>query len=216
MVEHERVRQQIVQVCRWLHQKNMLAAADGNVSCRLDDQNILITPSGRPKGFIQAEEIAKITLQGEVVEGKPSSEKTMHLEVYKRCQKAQAVVHAHPPACIAWSIVHPDTLELPEAMPEVILATGGIPLVPYARPGTVDMGACLQDYLPQFRAMVLSRHGGLSWGESLQEAYMGMERIEHSAHVLCLAQALSPIRPLPSKEVESLKKIRQKMGPYTL
>ena len=220
MVEksEELVKENMVETCRHLHQRNMLAAADGNVSYRFNDEKILITPSGQPKGFIDVEEIAMVTLKGDILKGKPSGEKEMHLEVYKRCPKARAVVHAHPPTCIAWSLIQtPDISELPcKALPEVILATGGIPLVPYARPTTADMARVLRPYLPQFRVMILTRHGGLSWGEDLEEAYMGMERMEHSAQILYLAQTLGKVHPLPPNEVEELKKMRRQMGPRTL
>ena len=167
-------KQKIVETCQNLHHRNMLAAGDGNVSYRLDDQRILITPSGKPKAFIRSEEMTLMTIDGEILSGKPSGERQMHLAVYRKCPQARAVVHAHPPTCIAWSIAKPNLSELPcEALSEVILATGGIPVVPYARPTTSDMGETLSPYLPQFRVMILARHGGLSWGESLEEAYMG-------------------------------------------
>lgn len=211
------LRREIVRVCRSLHNRNMLAAADGNVSCRLDEEKILITPSGRPKGFIEEDEMALISLQGEVLSGNPSGERLMHLEVYRSCPEAQAVVHAHPPTCIAWSIAQPEMTELPcEALSEVILATGGIPIVPYARPTTISMGSVLREYLPSFRVMILSRHGGLSWGESLEEAYMGMERMEHSAHILYLAHNLGQITHLPPDEIRALRVMREKIGTRTL
>lgn len=216
--DHEKlIRKAMIRTCRNLHRRNMLAAGDGNVSYRLEDQKILITPSGRPKAFIHMEEIAIMTIDGEVISGEPSGEKLMHLAVYRKCPEAQAVIHAHPPTCIAWSVAKPMMSELPcEALSEVILATGGIPIVPYARPTTQDMGDMIDPYLPQSRVMILARHGGLSWGESLEEAYMGMERMEHSAYTLYLAQTLSELSYLPEKEVEALKKMREQMGGRTL
>lgn len=215
-------RLQIVEYCKWLHKKNMLAAADGNVSVRLSDGRILITPSGLPKAFIDPSEICEINLDrpnkvSGVGRPRPSSESQLHLAIYDSCPAAAAVVHAHPVSAIALSIAHPEWAELPsQAMSELILAVGKIPIVPYARPSTSQMGENLQPFLPDCRIMILARHGGLSWGESLLEAYMGMERLEHSAQVLALAQLVGGITFLPPDEVEALKIMRQKMGCHTL
>lgn len=206
-------RLQIVEVCRRLYNRNMLAAADGNVSVRIQGDFVLMTPSGRQKAFIDPSEIAVLTSQGEIVSGTPSGERMMHLEIYRLCRQAKAVVHAHPPHAIAWSLARPQLEELPsEHMSEVILATGGIPIVPYARPTTEAMGTALHKYLPQHRALILGRHGAVAWGEDLEEALNGLERIEHSAQILWLAEQLGGSQPLPKEEVAVLHEMRQKFG----
>lgn len=205
--------EKIQAVCKRLWDRNMLASADGNVSVRLDDDCILITPSGVSKAFMSPSEICIITLDGKVIKGKPSSERSMHLQVYRRCPQAKAVVHAHPPHAIAWSIAKPELTELPaECMSELILAAGRIPFAPYARPGTEAMGEVLNEFLPQSRLMILSRHGGLAWGESLEEAANGMERLEHSAEILFLAEKLGGLSSLPQEEVQALRDMRLKLG----
>jgi L-fuculose-phosphate aldolase len=203
----------IVEIAHRLHERNMLAAADGNISYRLSDNEILITPSGVAKGFMKASEMAVITLDNKILSGRPSGERLMHLEVFKSCPTAKAVIHAHPPTAIAWSIARPELKELPcDSLSEVILAAGSIPFVPYARPGTLEMGTHLHAFLPQHRAMILSRHGALAWGEDLDEAYRGMERIEHSALILAKAVQLGGLTSLPADEVAALKKMRAEMG----
>jgi L-fuculose-phosphate aldolase len=163
------------------------------------------------------EQMAVINLKGEVLEGKPSTEKLMHLEIFKASPKARAVVHAHPPTAIAWSIAQPHLRKLPsECLSEVILATGDIPFVPYARPGTQQMGDNLKPYIPQHRAMILRNHGAVAWGEDLDEAYRGMERIEHSAQILASAQKLGGLFPLPKEEIEYLYELRKKIGEVLL
>src|SRR4051812_45863257 len=109
----EQLRARIVAICRKLNQKNYLASADGNVSVRLPNDQILITPSGVNKAEMEASQLATLTLDNQILTGKPSSERLMHLAVYRRCPQAKAVVHAHPPTAIAWSIAHPELKELP-------------------------------------------------------------------------------------------------------
>ena len=209
----DRVALQIVEVAKRLNNKGMLASADGNISYRLSDEKILITPSGLNKAFLTPEDMAVITIDNRVLIGTPSGERLMHLEVYKQCPKARCVVHAHPPCAIAWTIAKPNLKELPaDCLSEVILAVGSIPIIPYARPGTVEMGTYLKPYLPSNRAMILARHGAITWGEDLLEAYNGMERLEHSALILKHASDMGGLSRLPEGEVRALKKMREKAG----
>lgn len=208
----QRTAKEIVIICERLHARNMLAAADGNISYRISDDEILITPSGLAKGFMQPEQMAVINLKSEVLVGNPSSERLMHLEVFKTTD-AKAIVHAHPPTAIAWSIARPDLQKLPsECLSEVILATGDIPFVPYARPGTQQMADVLKPFLPKHKAMILKNHGALTWGADLDEAYRGMERIEHSAQILMKAQQLGGLHSLPADEIKFLYELREKIG----
>lgn len=213
----ESLKEQLVLLAKRLHDKNYLAAADGNISYRINDDMILFTPSGQNKYFIQPKDIAIITLDNQIISGHPSSERLMHLAVYQTCPQAKAVVHAHPPFSIAWSLLQENYTELPrEYLSELILATTKIPIVPYARPGTADMGEQLKPYLPTLRNFILKRHGALSWGEDLFEAYNGIERIEHTAYILSVAKQMGPLSPLDKEEVQTLQALRQQLGPKTL
>lgn len=208
--------QDIIEVCQHLHGRNMLAAADGNISMRVEE-GVLITPSGIPKAFCKPEDIALVSLDNKVLYGNPSSERLMHLTVYNKTDMAKAVVHAHPPTAIAWSVAFPEMKELPNnCLSEVVLAAGHIPFVPYARPGTQEMGDVLEDYLDEHKIMILSRHGGLCWGESLLEAYMGMERLENSAEILYKAKTLNDLTYLNEEEMGALYELRKKIGNKTL
>jgi len=204
---------QIIEICKRLHQRNMLSAADGNISFKINADFILITPTGISKAFMKPEDIAVITQKNEILYGKPSSERLMHLEVFNRCPEAKAVIHAHPTTAIAWSIARPDLKKLPsDCLSEVILATGDIPFADYARPGTQNMGDVLIPFLPEHKALILRRHGAITWGNDLEECYRGMERIENSAQILAQAVALGGISPLPADEVAYLYELRKKIG----
>ncbi len=208
---------EIVEIGRRLHARGWLAAADGNISYRMSDQNILITPSGRHKGFLSATDICRMTVENQILEGEPSSERLMHLAIFQNVKKAKAVVHAHPPVATAWTIARPELTELPaECLSEVILAAGRIPFVPYARAGTKQMGDHLLPFLPDCRLMILSRHGALAWGETLEEAYNGIERLEHAAVTLAHASSLGGLTMLPPEEVANLRMMRSKMDGRTL
>jgi L-fuculose-phosphate aldolase len=205
--------QDLLDGCRRLHAGGLLAASDGNLSVRLPNGLIAMTPSGVPKAKVRLEDLAHLTLAGEVLSGRPSSERAMHLAIYRAVPAAKAVVHAHPPTAIAWSLARPDLKELPaDGLPEVILAAGRIPIVPMAIPGTEAMGANLLPFLPDYRLLLLARHGGLCWGEHLDEAVGGLERLEQVANILWKAETLGGAKPLSLPEIEELQALRAKIG----
>lgn len=207
----------ILDGCRRLHAQGLLAAADGNVSARLADGRIAITPRGVPKAELRRQDFAFLDGDGTILRGDPSSERAMHLAVYRAVPEARAVVHAHPVHAIAWSLAHPEAGELPsDVLPEVILAAGRIPIVPLAIPGTEAMGEHLLPLLPAHRIMILARHGGLAWGESLGEALGGLERLEQVARILHAAEALGGAKPMDAATVEAHRALRAKLGPRVI
>ncbi|MGZ6133734.1 MAG: class II aldolase/adducin family protein [Myxococcaceae bacterium] len=200
--------------CAQLHARGLLAAADGNVSVRQADGSIVLTPAGVNKARLRPGSLARVTLDGRILEGRPSTERAMHLAVYRACPEARVIVHAHPPTAIAWTLARPDLTELPtDALPELLLAAGRVPIVPYARPGTEEMGAVLLPFLPAHRLLLLSRHGALAWGESMEEAVNGIERVEHSAIILKAAAELGGTTPLPETELQALRALKARIGP---
>jgi len=200
-----------------LHARGLLAAADGNVSVRLPDDTVLLTPAGVNKARLPPGSLARVTLDGRILEGRPSTERAMHLAVYRASADARVVVHAHPPTAIAWTLARPGLTELPtDTLPELLLAAGRVPIVPYARPGTEEMGTVLLPFLPSHRLLLLSRHGALAWGESMEEAVNGIERVEHSALILKAAEELGGSTPLPPLELEALRALRTRIGPRLL
>lgn len=209
--------EEIRDACAQLHARGMLAAADGNVSVRQADGSIVLTPAGANKARLRPGSLARVTLDGRILEGRPSTERAMHLAVYRVCPEARVIVHAHPPTAIAWTLARPDLSELPtDALPELLLAAGRVPIVPYARPGTEEMGTVLLPFLPAHRLLLLSRHGALAWGESLEEAVNGIERVEHSAIILKAAAELGGTTPLPEGELEALRALKARLGPRLL
>jgi L-fuculose-phosphate aldolase len=215
MTSHEDVQLTAVCLaCSRLHARNLLAAGDGNISVRLPDGRIAMTPTGISKFELSPSQMAFVDQEGHILSGKPSSELLMHLAIYQACPEAKAVVHAHPPTAIAWTVARPDLKELPsDVLPEVILAAGVIPVVPYANPGTQAMGDVIRPFLPFHRLMILPRHGGLAWGEDLDEAVGGIERLEHVAHILMLASTLGGLTRMSPEDVEYLRQVRERLGP---
>jgi L-fuculose-phosphate aldolase len=203
------LRQEIVRVCRMLHQKNYLAGTDGNVSVRLGDQ-VLLTPSGVNKGMMEEDQVITVDLKGRLLAGtgRPTSELRMHLLVYELRPEAGAVVHAHLPYATACTLAGISLLE--PILPEVVITLKGIPTAAYATPGTEEVPKALRDFIQEFDAILLSRHGAITVGRDLMDAYNKMEKLEHTARVVLAARLQGPVSPLSASEVEKLRRLREK------
>jgi L-fuculose-phosphate aldolase len=104
-------------------------------------------------------------------------------------------------------------VELPaEAISEIIMGVGRIPIVPYARPCTESLSNSILPYVPDNKVMILARHGVLSWGQDIMEAANGIERVENCAFILAQAHMLGGLTDLPEEEIKALHEIRQKRG----
>lgn len=204
------MKKSIVEICRKLYEKNFLAGIDGNVSVyNQQDDAIFITPSGVSKTSLNEKDICSMGLTGESLEGNPSSEKNMHLVVYREQKKARAVVHAHPPYAVSLSVSRSRWKVLPPVLSETVIALGDVPFVPYRPPGTKEMAEGLCPFLQKSRAFILSHHGAVTWGESLESAYLAMECLEHSAQIIYLAEALGGSRSLSQNDLKQLLKLHQ-------
>ena len=207
MPSEQALKQEIVMLCRMLHQKNLIAGMDGNVSVKCGD-GLLTTPSGVNKGFLRIDQIITVDWEGRVVqgEGQPTSEMAMHLAVYRRRSGVNAVIHAHPPLVTAFSIAGVSLEEF--ILPEVVLSLGLVPTAAYATPTTQDVPESIQGLIERYDALVLERHGALTVGINLMDAYNKMEKLEHSALVILTALQLGRVRLLPPQEVEKLIHLR--------
>ena len=135
---------------------------------------------------------------------KPSSELEMHLAIYKSQKKAQAIIHAHPPSAIALSLSRPHWSFLPPALPEMIVLMGQVPIVPYTRPGTKELGENLKSFVKKHQVLILSNHGAVVWAESLSKTFYLMEQLEQCCKVFILAESLGGVKQLPKEEIEKL------------
>jgi L-fuculose-phosphate aldolase len=203
------LKREIVQVCRMLHRKNYLAATDGNVSVRLGDR-VLTTPSGVHKGMMEADQVLTVDLEGRVLmgEGRPTSEIRMHLLTYELRPEVGAVVHAHLPYATACTLAGIDLLE--PILPEVVITLGGIPTAPYATPGTEQVAESIREFIREYDAILLSRHGAMTVGPNVTDAYNKMEKLEHTARVVLAARLQGPVASLPPAEVEILRRLGEK------
>jgi L-fuculose-phosphate aldolase len=217
LTEHE-LRQEMVRVARLLWERNYAIATDGNLSVRLGSDRLLVTPSGFSKGFLSTSDLVAIGLDRDLTlrsssyrgsDKKPSSEIAMHLEVYRRRPDVKAVIHAHPPVSVAFSIAGVSLARC--VIPEVIVTLGAIPTTEYATPGTTDVPASIGQAIQEHDAVILAHHGSLTVGRTLWEAYLRLEKVEHTAQITLAAHQLGQVQSLTPEAVERLTEKRREL-----
>jgi L-fuculose-phosphate aldolase len=200
----------IVRVCHRLYEAGLIAGQDGNVSVRLDANVILITPAGLSKIDVRQPDLVEMDIEGSVIgKGTISSENEMHRRIYRRRPDVNAIVHAHPPVATGFGVAGLDFMD--DVLPEAIFQLGGVPLVPYAAPGTSALGDALEPYLQAHDGFLLANHGATTVGPSLMVAHQRMESLEHAARILFTARSLGRVNPLAKQDADALRKARQVM-----
>jgi L-fuculose-phosphate aldolase len=206
------LRTDIVEVGRRLYARGYTASNDGNISVRLDDRRLLMTPTNVCKGFMNEQMMVITDLAGKKLAGErnPSSEMQMHLEVYRQRPEIQAVVHAHPPVATAFAVAG---IPLDRAvLAEVVTTLGSVPIAEYATPSTQELPEAVRKYVKAHDGMLLANHGALTLGTDLFSAYYKMETIEHFANISFVARMLGGERLLSREEVVRLQGLRGRYG----
>jgi L-fuculose-phosphate aldolase len=207
-------RRDICKVGRWMYQRGLVVACEGNLSVRLDSGRILVTPSGACKGRLAPKDLLITDLSGMVVygTGQPSSELQMHLLYYRSRPDVRAVCHAHPPTATGFAAAG-RALE-GAVLPEVVVGLGKIPLAPYGTPGTWELCAGLEPLVPKHDAILLENHGVVTCGHDLDTAYQRLETVEHFARILLTAEALGGPHLLSRRETQKLIAARSRYGVF--
>jgi L-fuculose-phosphate aldolase len=210
--EETRLRKGICEIGRIAYSKGYIVGADGNISARLSDGTILITPAGAMKGFLEPHHIAHIDMQGNVVDDGPgaSTERAIHTVVYEERPEMRAMVHAHPPHAVAMTIAGID-LQAPY-IPEIIVTIGGIPTAPFGTPGTAELPESIRKIVRCSDTVIMKNHGSVTMGANLLDAFKKLDMIEHTAKILWLARCVGHIEPLAPEHVDKLLATRKKLG----
>lgn len=209
----DRLRADIVRVCRRMHERRYVSGWAGNVSVRLGGDRFLMTPSGVPKSDVEPADLIVVDGRGAIVSAarglRPTSEVPMHLCAYRRRPDVGAVVHAHPVHAVALSIAGDDLSK--QYVPEAIVVLGPIAVTPYATPSTAENERVVDDVIAEHDAIVLRYHGSLTVGRDVDEAYLRLETLEHAAEVIALVRSLGGGPEIEASQVAKLVAQRAKM-----
>lgn len=197
-------RDQLVTIMKRIYHNGMTTLSGGNLSIMDDDGSLWITPAGVDKGRLRPEDIVCVQPDGTVVgPHRPSSEYPFHRAIYAQRPDLRAVVHAHPPALVSFSIVHriPDTSIIPQAR----RVCGPVGYAPYALPGSEQLGETIAATFAQgFNVVLLENHGIATGGPDLLTAFQRLETLDFCARTLLSAQRLGPIITLTDEQLALL------------
>ena len=176
--------------CRHLAARGLIAGRHGNLSVRIGTERVLVTPSGYIKALLNPADMVEVDLAGTPRRSsrKPTSELDLHLRILRHRPDVHAVVHAHPPTATGFAVAG---VEIPgNLLPELAFVVGPVPLVPYGKAGTPELGDRVVPFLKEHNALLLAKHGAVTMGSTLDEAWIRMETLEHSARIIVTAMRL--------------------------
>ncbi len=205
------LREAIVETGSLAYQKGLMVSNDGNISARMANGNILITPSGLCKGRLKAEDLLVVDALGNLVKPasdpalRTSSEQPMHLEVYRQRKDVRAVIHTH--------LVYANALAITvgkvrmDVIPEAAISFGAVPITDFAMPSTRQNADAIRHLIANHDVLLIRNHGSLTVGQNLEEALNNLERLEHVSKTLMFAELLGNINALPPDIIEAIAEI---------
>lgn len=205
MTEFEQ-KTEMVNLARSLFERGYTVGGAGNLSVRLDAQRILVTPTGSSLGRLNAEKLSVLDLDGNLLSGdKPSKESVFHLAMYRKNPDCNAIVHLHSTYLTALSCL--ENLDSKNAMqaftPYYVMRVGKLPVIPYYKPGDVNIARELGERALSGKAFLLANHGVVVTGKNLVDAVDNTEELEETAKLYFLLHG-HKIRYLTPQEIEEL------------
>lgn len=206
MTEQEQ-KIEMVNLARSLFERGYTVGGAGNLSVRLDENRILVTPTGSSLGRLEADRLSVLDMQGNVLSGdKPSKESVFHLAMYQKNPACQAIVHLHSTYLTALSCL--ENLDTENAMraftPYYVMRVGKLPVIPYYRPGDINIARELGERALDGKAFLLANHGVVVTGSNLVDAVDNTEELEETAKLHFILQG-QKVRYLTDDEVNDLK-----------
>jgi 3-dehydro-4-phosphotetronate decarboxylase len=196
------ISEEIVKLGKELTDKRLVNGTGGNISVRSGDI-VVSTPSGWALGGLKAESLSITNLYGEVLSGeKPTKELPMHLAVYHSRPDLQAVVHTHSIYAVTYSCTAEVNTIIPIYIPSMVIKVGKVKLIPFALPGSAELGELVGKEIKHFNGLLLENHGVLSAGKTLAHAGIGSFEIEDNLKIEFLSTQKA--RPIPQELIEKI------------
>lgn len=199
----EKARNEIIQYGKIILEENLTFGEGGNLSIRYDE-NMLITPSAVPYNDLQKHEIVYMDYKGKVIKGnlKPSSEYRLHALIYETRPEAKAIIHTHSKYISVLAAINEEL----KAANYLIASCGDskVKVAPYETYGTLEFAEKAVEYLENRKAVILSNHGLVTYGENLEEAYKIARDMEFCAFVQVKAMAIGKLNLIPDSKIQEL------------
>ncbi len=201
------MKSEVAKYMRRLYEQKLTSCSSGNVSARINDDIVAITPSQTDKAFVQAKDIGLVTLAGKTKDAskKLSMETEMHLAVYRARPDVQAIVHAHPVYATSFAV---SQSPLDVSLTGESYAVLGQPiLAPYALMGSDSLAENVANAAKLGDVILLQNHGVLTVGKDLYQAYDRMEIVEFAAKIQLITQVLGKATHLDKSQMDAIAKL---------
>ena len=198
-------RDQITMIIDKIYRSGLTTTSGGNVSIIDENGDIWVTPSAIDKGSLRSSDIVVVRKDG-TIEGrhKPSSEYPFHRAIYQSRPDIKAIVHAHPPALVSFSIVRqiPDTNIIPQAK----YVCGDIGYAPYELPGSDELGEVIaREFNAGFNAVIMENHGTVVGGSDLRDAFQRFETLEFCGRTIIYGNMIGTPHYLTDQQIEEFE-----------
>jgi L-fuculose-phosphate aldolase len=193
------VKQLVLDTAKEMYRKGLVEGTSGNVSARMPDGSVCVTPSSVPYETMVLADLVVVDLDANVIEGhrSPTSEKDLHLACYRAFEEVGGVIHSHP---VHGSMFAAARKPIPAAIEEFVVFVGGdVPVCDYTLTGTADLGKEAVRNLEQTSAALLASHGMITIGPTPTEALHVALVVERTAQIVHGARLLGGEHPLPEK-----------------
>ena len=201
-------KKELAYYMRRLYRQKLTTTLGGNLSMRLDDGNIIITPSATDKGRMKGSEIGMMDLEGNIIGQpfKPSIETEMHLNIYRLRPDINAVVHAHPVTVCAFAAASAEINC--NLIIESSVMLGKINYADYHYMGTQELADSVGEASKTANAMIMKNHGGITVGRNFLEAFERLEVMENAAKMTLIAEGSlkNHLTPLSDEQIEAFTK----------
>ena len=197
----------IIEYGKLCGEKNYTPGYSGNISARYKD-GMLITISGSSNGYLSENDIVYTNFEGKSLEDgkKPSSEKFLHIEIYKKRPEINYIIHVHAPYLSSFASAGKDLMA--PIMAENVFYFGGIPLADYALPSTMELVENTVKYFDKFDAVLMANHGFVVASKTIKDAYMKLELAESYAQVVLNTYLLGGAKYLTQNQAEEILALR--------
>lgn len=203
MSETTQAREKITLMANSMFDRGLTHGSTGNVSMRLSDGSLLVTPTGSSMGFLDPGQISHLSEDGTLLSGdKPTKEMPLHSAFYQTRAATGAVVHLHSCHSVALSLlpgIDPDNV-LPPLTAYGIMQLGKVKLLPFFVPGDPEMGNAVRGLAGKRSAVLLANHGPVVAGKDLEAAVFAMEELEANARLAVLLHGM-PVAALTPDQI---------------
>src|SRR5215469_1625603 len=206
MSDEARLREEICRLGASIFARGLTAGSSGNISARLAD-GWLMTPTNVSLGRLDPARLSKLDDSGKLVDGDaPTKESFLHRVMYEERAKTGAVIHLHSTHSVAVSCLA--DIDPADVMPPItayyVMRVGRLPLVPYYRPGDMQLAEAVRGFAGKHHAVLLANHGPVVAGTSLDAAANAIEELEETAKLYLLLRG-AKTRFLTATQVEELR-----------